>query len=257
MALIRDAIRIDGWARAQHATHTTSVRPEWCPLCERDATIFTGYTLSAGVKTWHFTDDRDALPPDLRSFRELNMRARDAKVQFAIHEIERDGERVCWQVGDDHYETPERGPEPPSPAAVQPRPRYRLTPGGIVPCQPAPITSPIVHSATTIPTSPAHARTASRVARRSMNSGTAAHAAIRGTTTKRKRAGTLGALLDRLEALGATFCPECYAYLWPEHTHLTRGPVVPVAHCQLAEAVVVDGLDGQTELVTMQEEEAA
>jgi len=57
-----------------------------------------------GRTTYYFTDCVDVLPPDIRNYRTLNMGTL-ADVQEAIARVEKDGYRVCWQVGDEYYET--------------------------------------------------------------------------------------------------------------------------------------------------------
>lgn len=298
MALIRDAIRIDGWARAQHATHTADVRPEWCPLCERgpEPPPTPAATVARPAKcqecgVYAATEQCAAVTCPQRSEPRMYPTA-----EAYIRGIRNAAKRAYAEAYARHMR--HEGPEPERGAlsymaaqavriqltslgVTPPRPRYRLTPEGVIPCaSTSAIASPSSLSSTLAPAALSASPSMTKaLAPSNTASGhpTASDSPIqapqpkprarspkatsgpRGSlASRRKRAGTLGALLDRLEAIGATFCPECYGYFAPDHTehswHGIRGPVVPVAHCTLAEPCVVDGIDGQAELVTIQEE---
>lgn len=67
-------------------------------------TIYAG---TIGSNRHYYTDQKDALPPEIRDDHEFESEAslRDEQFRAAIREAEVDGMEICWLVGDEYYET--------------------------------------------------------------------------------------------------------------------------------------------------------
>lgn len=58
--------------------------------------------------TRFYTDVKDCLPPDIRSYAEFDVIESLASIMDLVREREADGLKISWQVGNEFYETSEK-----------------------------------------------------------------------------------------------------------------------------------------------------